>query len=61
MVPLSWTLDHVGPRCKTVEDVALMLGVIAGYDAADPASADTPVPDYNRTFDPPRKMRQEEA
>jgi aspartyl-tRNA(Asn)/glutamyl-tRNA(Gln) amidotransferase subunit A len=50
VVPLSWTLDHVGPLCRTVKDVALMLRVIAGYDEADPASADTPVPDYNRAF-----------
>jgi aspartyl-tRNA(Asn)/glutamyl-tRNA(Gln) amidotransferase subunit A len=46
VIPMAWTLDHVGPMCKTVEDAALMLGVIAGYDAADPVSADAPVPDY---------------
>jgi aspartyl-tRNA(Asn)/glutamyl-tRNA(Gln) amidotransferase subunit A len=50
VVPLSWTLDHVGPLCRTVEDAALLLGIIAGYDEPDPASADTPVPDYNRAF-----------
>ncbi len=50
VVPLSWTLDHVGPLCRTVEDAALMLGVIAGYDELDPATVDTPVPDYNRAF-----------
>jgi len=50
VVPLSWTLDHVGPLCRTVEDAALMLGAIAGYDELDPATADTPVPDYNRAF-----------
>src|SRR6516162_9628853 len=26
VIPLSWTLDHVGPMCRTVEDAALMLG-----------------------------------
>lgn len=31
VVPLSWTLDHVGPLCRTVADAELMLGVIAGY------------------------------
>src|ERR1700722_7741817 len=46
VVPLSWTLDHVGPLCRTVEDVALMLGVIAGYDELDPSTAEVPVPDY---------------
>jgi len=50
VVPLSWTLDHVGPLCRTVKDAALILGVIAGYDETDPASAATPVPDYNRAF-----------
>lgn len=46
VVPLSWTLDHVGPLCRTVEDVALVLGVIAGYDELDPSTAEVPVPDY---------------
>jgi aspartyl-tRNA(Asn)/glutamyl-tRNA(Gln) amidotransferase subunit A len=50
VIPLSWTLDHVGPICKTVEDAALMLGVIAGFDQLDPASVDTPVPDYTRAL-----------
>lgn len=49
-IPNSWTLDHVGPICRSVEDAALMLGVIAGYDQLDPASVDTPVPDYSRAF-----------
>jgi aspartyl-tRNA(Asn)/glutamyl-tRNA(Gln) amidotransferase subunit A len=34
--------------CKTVEDAALMLTVIAGYDESDPTSVDVPVPDYAR-------------
>jgi aspartyl-tRNA(Asn)/glutamyl-tRNA(Gln) amidotransferase subunit A len=44
--PLSYTLDHCGPLTRTVEDCALMLRVLAGYDPNDPASADLPVPDY---------------
>ena len=47
---MSWTLDHVGPLCRTVEDAALMLGVIAGYDELDPSSANSPVPDYSSSF-----------
>ena len=35
---LSWTLDHVGPMCKTVEDAALMMNVIAGFDELEPTS-----------------------
>jgi aspartyl-tRNA(Asn)/glutamyl-tRNA(Gln) amidotransferase subunit A len=46
VIPLSWTLDHVGPVARTVDDAALLLGVIAGHDPRDPASADVPVPDY---------------
>ncbi len=53
VIPLSWTLDHVGPISKTVEDAALMLDVIAGYDQMDPASADTPVPEYTRALTMP--------
>jgi aspartyl-tRNA(Asn)/glutamyl-tRNA(Gln) amidotransferase subunit A len=50
VIPMAWTLDHVGPICKTVEDAALMLGIIAGYDGLDPTTVDTPVPDYGRAF-----------
>jgi aspartyl-tRNA(Asn)/glutamyl-tRNA(Gln) amidotransferase subunit A len=53
VVPMAWTLDHVGPMCKTVEDAALMLAAIAGFDAADPTSVDTPVPDYLRAIGAP--------
>jgi len=44
--PLSTTLDHCGPLSWTVEDSAIALQVIAGYDPLDPASVDLPVPDY---------------
>ncbi|GBD23927.1 Putative amidase AmiD [bacterium HR29] len=42
VVPLAWSLDHVGPLARTVEDAALALNVMAGYDPADPTSADVP-------------------
>jgi aspartyl-tRNA(Asn)/glutamyl-tRNA(Gln) amidotransferase subunit A len=45
-IPLSWSLDHIGPITRTVSDAALMLQVIAGYDSQDPGSLDLPVPDY---------------
>ena len=51
VMTLSWTLDHVGPMCRTVEDAALMLNVVAGYDALDPTTADVPVPDYMRSLE----------
>jgi aspartyl-tRNA(Asn)/glutamyl-tRNA(Gln) amidotransferase subunit A len=48
VIPISWTLDHLGPMTKTVEDTAILLKVIAGYDRKDRFSAQTPVPDYPR-------------
>ena len=44
--PLSTSLDHVGPLCRNVEDTALLLQVIAGYDKFDPTSVDWPVDSY---------------
>ena len=48
VVPLSWTLDHVGPLSRTVEDAAILLSVIASYDELDPSTAAVPVADYSR-------------
>lgn len=45
---LSWTLDHVGPLCKTIEDAAIVLNVIAGYDPLEPTTSERAVPDYTR-------------
>jgi len=53
VMTLSWTLDHVGPMCRTVEDTALMLNVVAGYDAADPTTANVPIDDYTRALRTP--------
>jgi aspartyl-tRNA(Asn)/glutamyl-tRNA(Gln) amidotransferase subunit A len=44
--PLSYTLDHYGPLSWTVEDSAIAMEVIAGFDPLDPGSADVPVPDF---------------
>jgi aspartyl-tRNA(Asn)/glutamyl-tRNA(Gln) amidotransferase subunit A len=46
VIPLSWSLDHVGPLAASVADVAAVLQVIAGYDRLDVGSADVPVADY---------------
>ncbi|MFG1795281.1 amidase [Nocardia sp. NPDC049149] len=46
VVPLSYTLDHVGPIARSAADCALLLSVIAGHDAADPYSAAAPIDDY---------------
>jgi aspartyl-tRNA(Asn)/glutamyl-tRNA(Gln) amidotransferase subunit A len=58
VMTLSWTLDHVGPMCKSVEDVALMMNIIAGYDDLDPTTADVPTVDYTRALKlPTSKLR----
>lgn len=43
---VSWTLDHVGPMARTVEDLGLVLSVIAGLSQADPYSSTSTVGDY---------------
>jgi aspartyl-tRNA(Asn)/glutamyl-tRNA(Gln) amidotransferase subunit A len=48
VMPLSFTLDHVGPMTRTVADNALLLDAIAGYDPEDPGSAHTPARHFGR-------------
>ena len=51
VVPLSWSLDTVGILTRSVEDAAIMLQAMAGYDRNDPGSYDAPVPDYLAEMD----------
>jgi aspartyl-tRNA(Asn)/glutamyl-tRNA(Gln) amidotransferase subunit A len=46
VIPLSRSLDHVGPLTTCVSDAAIVLQAIAGYDALDVSSANVPVEDY---------------
>jgi aspartyl-tRNA(Asn)/glutamyl-tRNA(Gln) amidotransferase subunit A len=46
VLPLAWSMDHVGPMTRSAADCALMLGAIAGYDPADASTSVLPVPDY---------------
>lgn len=46
VIPLSWSLDHVGPIAASVGDAAIVLQAIAGYDPGDIGSANIPVGDY---------------
>jgi aspartyl-tRNA(Asn)/glutamyl-tRNA(Gln) amidotransferase subunit A len=46
VLPLAWSMDHVGPMTRTAADSALMLGAMAGYDPADPSTSVLPVPNY---------------
>ncbi len=45
-MPLSFTMDTVGPLARTVEDCALLLAALAGADARDPVAEAREVPDY---------------
>jgi aspartyl-tRNA(Asn)/glutamyl-tRNA(Gln) amidotransferase subunit A len=47
VIPLSWSLDHAGPMARSVEDCAVLLEAIAGYDAKDPASVNVDVPNFS--------------
>jgi aspartyl-tRNA(Asn)/glutamyl-tRNA(Gln) amidotransferase subunit A len=51
VMPLSWTLDHVGPMTRSAIDAAISLQVMAGYDRKDPNSIDVPVHDYLESID----------
>jgi len=46
LVPLSWSMDHVGPMARTVADCALLLNTMAGHDPDDPTSVRSAVPDF---------------
>ena len=50
VIPLAWSLDHVGPIARTAEDAATLLNVLAGRDARDSTSAERPVPDYTKAL-----------
>ena len=55
--PLSWSLDHVGPLCRSVADSALMLEVLAGYDELDPTSVNWKAEEYSSALDLKNKLR----
>jgi aspartyl-tRNA(Asn)/glutamyl-tRNA(Gln) amidotransferase subunit A len=58
VIPVSWSLDTVGILVRTVEDAAILLGVMAGHDPNDPGSSAESVPDFRGALDslqgPPR-------
>jgi aspartyl-tRNA(Asn)/glutamyl-tRNA(Gln) amidotransferase subunit A len=49
--PLSYSLDHCGPMTWTVEDAAIALNVLAGFDPLDPASIPAPECDFTAGLD----------
>jgi len=58
IVPLTYSLDHCGPMTKTVEDAAILLNIMAGYDKLDVASVEYVPEDYTQTMrQPTSKIR----
>jgi aspartyl-tRNA(Asn)/glutamyl-tRNA(Gln) amidotransferase subunit A len=55
VIPLSSSLDHVGPLTRIVGDAALVLRAIAGYDPQDKLSVDMPTEDYLAALNEPVK------
>ena len=52
-MPLSWSMDHVGPLTRTVADAAMLLEIIAGHDPHDATSSRRGVPYYLRMLESP--------
>ncbi|MDE0052587.1 MAG: amidase [Rhodospirillales bacterium] len=50
-MPMSWSLDVMGPLARTVQDCARVLGAIAGADENDASTSAEPVPDYEATIE----------
>jgi aspartyl-tRNA(Asn)/glutamyl-tRNA(Gln) amidotransferase subunit A len=46
VLPLAWSMDHVGPMARSAADCALVLAAMAGYDPGDASTSVLPVPDY---------------
>jgi Asp-tRNA(Asn)/Glu-tRNA(Gln) amidotransferase A subunit family amidase len=61
VVPLAYSMDHVGPMARTVHGLAVLLQVIAGADPSDPGCSKRPVPDMlaclSKSARPPRLAR----
>jgi len=53
IVPLTYSLDHCGPMTKTVEDAAILLNVMAGYDKLDVGSVEHGKEDYTQSMKQP--------
>ncbi|MBI3161280.1 MAG: amidase, partial [Chloroflexi bacterium] len=58
IMPLSWNLDHAGPITRKVEDAALLLQVMGGYDELDPVSVKTLPGDYSSHLKDTMKERR---
>ena len=50
VVPSAYSMDTIGPIARTVEDAALLLQAVAGYDPLDAITVDEPVPNYSQAL-----------
>ncbi|MDX2096712.1 MAG: Asp-tRNA(Asn)/Glu-tRNA(Gln) amidotransferase subunit GatA [Leptolyngbyaceae cyanobacterium bins.59] len=57
LVAYASSLDQIGPFGRTVEDTALLLKTIAGYDPRDSTSLNVPIPDYEKSLRPDLKAK----
>ncbi|MCD8486249.1 MAG: Asp-tRNA(Asn)/Glu-tRNA(Gln) amidotransferase subunit GatA [Desertifilum sp.] len=57
LVAYASSLDQIGPFGRTVEDAAILLGAIAGYDPKDSTSLNVPIPDYAKSLRPDLKPK----
>ena len=55
VMPLAYALDHVGPMARSCEDLAMLLTVIAGFDADDPAGRHGPT-DFSKALETPSSL-----
>jgi aspartyl-tRNA(Asn)/glutamyl-tRNA(Gln) amidotransferase subunit A len=58
LVAFASSLDQIGPFAQTVEDAAILLGAIAGYDAKDATSLKVEIPDYTKFLVPDLKGKK---
>jgi aspartyl-tRNA(Asn)/glutamyl-tRNA(Gln) amidotransferase subunit A len=52
LIPLSWSMDNIGPMARTIKDAALLLEAMSGFDALDPNSSKKPVPSFTEELKP---------
>lgn len=58
LVAYASSLDQIGPFARTVEDAAILLGAIAGYDPQDSTSLNVKIPDYTQFLIPDLKGKK---
>jgi aspartyl-tRNA(Asn)/glutamyl-tRNA(Gln) amidotransferase subunit A len=58
LVAFASSLDQIGPFAQTVEDAAILLGAIAGYDPQDSTSLKVEIPDYTQYLTPDLKGKK---